>query len=135
MPRLSVWMIRASLVYLLVGFTFGGLILFHKGLSLSPVLWRLLPAHIEFLMIGWIIQLVAGVAFWILPRFSRAPRRGNVRLAWIAFGLFNFGLWMSSFGPLLSTAAWLPFLAKVLQAGAATALVLHAWPRIKPSGA
>ena len=34
MPRLSVWFIRLSLIYLALGFTFGGLLLLNKGLPL-----------------------------------------------------------------------------------------------------
>src|SRR3989304_5975518 len=101
MPRLSTWMIRASLLYLFTGFTFGALLLFHKGIPISARLWSLLPAHIDFLLSGWIVQLVMGMAFWILPRFSREPRRGNVRLAWLAFGLLNAGVLMVGLAPLL----------------------------------
>jgi hypothetical protein len=36
---LSRWFIRASLVYLALGFTFGGLMLFNKGVPLSVRLW------------------------------------------------------------------------------------------------
>lgn len=31
MPRLSTWFIRSALSHLVLGFTFGGLLLFHKG--------------------------------------------------------------------------------------------------------
>jgi hypothetical protein len=59
MPRLTVWMIRFALAYLLVGFTIGAALLILKGLAGSPApmpgwvlsLWRWLPAHIEFLLI------------------------------------------------------------------------------------
>ena len=47
MPRPSVWLIRSALVYLATGFTFGALMLSNKGLRVDPMLWRLLPAHIE----------------------------------------------------------------------------------------
>ena len=48
MPRQSVWFTKASLIYLAVGFTFGGLMLANKGLLISPFLFALLPAHIDF---------------------------------------------------------------------------------------
>jgi hypothetical protein len=41
-PRLSCWYVRAFLLYLEVGFTLGTLVLIHKGISLHPMLWRLL---------------------------------------------------------------------------------------------
>ena len=36
MPRLSVYFVRASLIYLVLGFTFGGLLLANKGVMISP---------------------------------------------------------------------------------------------------
>ena len=49
MPRLSRWMIRAAFAYLLLGFTFGALLLAHKVMPLHSGLWAWRPAHIEFL--------------------------------------------------------------------------------------
>ncbi len=133
MPRLSVWFIRAALIYLAVGITMGGLILAHKGIPLHPLLWRLLPTHIEFLLFGWIVQLVMGVGFWIFPRFFRS--RGNQKPAWVAFGLLNLGILLTAFGLWLSYSPLLSFFGRVAQTGAAVAFVAHAWPRIKPPGA
>lgn len=135
MPRLSIWAIRAALVYLAVGFTFGGLMLVNKGIPLSPALWSLLPAHIEFLLVGWTVQLVMGMAFWILPRFSREPRRGNVPLAWFSVILLNLGVWLVGFGPLLVGIAWLQAAGRAAEIGAGLAFSAHAWPRIKATGA
>jgi hypothetical protein len=127
-------MLRAALVYLAAGFTFGGLLLFHKGIPLHPAVWRLLPAHIEFLLFGWTVQLVMGMAFWILPRFSREPRRGNVPLAWAAFALLNLGVWLAGLGPAFSASALLPALGRAAELLAAAAFALHAWPRVKAAG-
>lgn len=134
MPRLTVLMLRIALVYLALGFSFGGLLLFHKGIPLSPWLWSLLPAHIEFLLLGWTVQLAMGVAFWILPRFSREPKRGDERLAWLAFALLNLGVLLAGVGPLLGAAALLVFLGRAAEAGAALAFAVHAWPRVKAFG-
>ena len=132
MPRLSCWFIRAALIYLLIGVTFGGLILLHKGRPVHPLLWRLLPLHIELLLFGWIVQLVMGVAFWIFPRFLR--QRGNVKLAWVAFGLLNLGVWLAGAAPFFDGAATVIAVGRLVEAGAVVAFVLHLWPRIKPPG-
>src|SRR5512142_1055508 len=92
MPRLSVYFIRASLIYSLLGFTFSGLLLANKGVMITPAIWMLLPIHMEFDLIGWLVQLAMGVAFWILPRFSKRPPRGDERLSWSAFLLINIGI-------------------------------------------
>jgi heme/copper-type cytochrome/quinol oxidase subunit 1 len=132
MPRLSRWYLRAALSYLVLGFTFGGLLLAHKGVNLHPAYWRLLPGHIEAVLVGWTLQLVFGVTYWILPRFRGARRRE--RLAWFSWATLNAGLL------LVEVAIWLPLSAPLAGAGRAVELVgagaflLHAWPRIKPLG-
>jgi hypothetical protein len=132
MPRLSCWFIRAALLYLAVGITIGSLILFHKGIPFFPFIWRLLPLHIEFLLFGWTVQLVMGVAFWIFPRFWRS--RGDERPAWLAFGLINLGVWLAGAGPVLGAPPWIILIGRLAEAGAAAAFAWHAWPRVKPPG-
>jgi cbb3-type cytochrome oxidase subunit 1 len=131
MPRLSCWFIRTALLYLVAGFTVGAVLLFHKGVPLSPWMWRLLPAHIEFLLLGWTLQLALGVAFWILPRYLRGPGRGNETAAWLAFGLLNVGVLMVGLGWTLGLPSYLPLLGRIAEALAAIAFAVHAWPRVK----
>jgi hypothetical protein len=129
-PRLSRLFIRAALLHLLLGITFGALLLAHKGVPFLPALWRLLPAHVEFLLVGWTIQLALGVSFWILPRFWQPPRRGNERFAWLALILLNGGVWLVAVAALLSwPARWL-LVGRLLEAAAALAYALHLWPRV-----
>jgi hypothetical protein len=130
MPRLSAWFVRAALIYLAVGFTFGMLLLWNKGVPISPYIWQLLPAHIEFLLIGWTVQLALGVAFWILPRWQ--TQRGDVRPAWAAFFLLNLGIWCVVLTPWLGLPYWVLSLGRICEAAAAGAFALHAWPRVKP---
>ena len=132
MPRLSVWFIRSALLHLAVGITMGAIILAHKGIPFYPFAWRFLPAHIEFLLFGWIVQLVMGVGFWIFPRFWRS--RGDERPAWVAFGLLNVGVWLAAFGPMFGLSALVTLIGRIFETGAALAFALHAWPRIKPPG-
>ncbi len=132
MPRLSCWFIRAALVHLALGFTLGALLLWNKGLPLHPLLWLLLPAHIEFLLLGWTVQLALGVAFWILPRFQTS--RGNIRPAWLSFVLLNVGVWLVGLAPFLPQLPWLTLAGRTAEAGSALAFTWHAWPRIKPPG-
>lgn len=133
MPRLSRWFVRASLIYLVIGFTLGGLVLFHKGIPLHPLLWQVLPAHIEFLLLGWTVQLAMGVAFWILPRFGGS--RGDEKPVWAAFILVNIGVWLVGLGLSVRAPALIPFLGRVAEVGGVTAFAFHIWPRIKRLGA
>ena len=130
MPKLSQYFIRAALIHLLIGFTVGGLLLAHKGVYIHPVLWRWLPAHIEFVLMGWVTQLVMGVAFWIAPRFLKAPRRGNETGAKAAFVLLNLGVFLATTRPFFGTPLWVLLLGRVLELLAVVAFGLHLWQRI-----
>ncbi len=132
MPRLSVWFVRASLVYLAVGFGLGALMLAEKGVPFFAGIVVLLPIHIEFLLMGWLVQLAMGVAFWILPRFGVGRPRGDERLILAAWILLNVGiclvpfqLWRSAF---LTTGRVLEFLGVLIY-------VMGMWRRVKPAGA
>ena len=133
MPRLSVYYIRASLLYLLVGFTLGGLILANKGLGFSPAVWMLLPMHIEFDMMGWLVQLVMGIAYWILPRFSNGPARGNERLSWLAFLLINTGILLAASDGIFSIQ-WISLVGRMLETLALILFAVGNWKRIKAHG-
>ena len=94
MPSVSVWMIRLSLVYLLMGITLGVLLLINKAILISPELMLLLPVHIELLIFGWIIQFTLGTAYWILPRYLISKDRGSSALALLMPIFLNIGIWM-----------------------------------------
>lgn len=106
MPKLSVWLVRAALIHMGIGFLFGALILYHKGIPIYDWIWKLLNPHIELMIFGWTIQFVMGIAFWILPRFSDKPRYGKTVLGWWSFALLN--------GSILLTAAAAWFTADIL---------------------
>ena len=132
MPRLSVWFIRASLVYLGLGFTLGAFMLADEGLSMMPDAARLLPAHMEFLMIGWLLQLALGVAYWILPRFVQGPPRGNEAMTWVSLFLINGGVWLVAASTLLPFT-WLVPAGRTLEIVSALAFLWVAWRRVRPS--
>ena len=131
MPRLSCWFIRMALFYMFIGFSMGSLLLAHKGLYLHPASWLMLPLHIEFMLMGWIAQLIMGVAFWIFPRFWRS--RGDERGAWWAFILLNAGIALVSSSYFVMTA-WVFMLGRASEIIALIAFLWHVWSRIKAPG-
>jgi hypothetical protein len=132
MPSLSQWMIRASLLYLGVGFTLGALILFDKGVPYEPDVWRFLPLHIEMLILGWMVQLAMGVAYWILPRFG--TQRRKIPFASLGFMTLNLGILLVGIGTWQQSWIDLAIVGRIAELGAATAFVVHAWPRVKAPG-
>ncbi len=134
MPRLSCWFVRASLIYLAIGFTFGALMLANEGLGFDPLLGLLLPAHMEMLLVGWLVQLAMGVAFWILPRFPQGPPRGNETLAWLAFVLLNLGIALVVIEAFLAVP-WLVWAGRLGEMAGVAAFAASAWPRVRPFAA
>lgn len=134
MPRPTVWFIRASMIYLLVGFALGALMLAQDGISYAPAVMLVLPIHMELLLVGWLVQLAMGVAFWIFPRFGLGllHSRGNVKLIWSSFVLVNVGIWIILF------ALWIPIMlliGRTLEAAAVILFIVALWKRVKPYGA
>jgi len=131
MPRLSRWFVRASLVYFVAGFTLGAVMLTGKAVTWPQMSRWLMAPHIEFLLIGWTVQLTMGVAFWILPRFEGGKSRGMVGAAWLAFALLNLGVLLTASEPFVHGAGFTRLSGRAAEAGAVVAFCLHAWPRIR----
>jgi hypothetical protein len=129
MPRVSAWFVRASLCHLVAGFVIGALLLAGKGITQGLDAWALRPVHIEMLLVGWMIQLVMGVAIWIFPRFvlRRAPQRSAVT-AWLAFALLNGGVLLVSLGGSFLAAG------RLTEIVAAASFAVHLWRRVSPAG-
>ncbi len=130
MPRLTVWMVRTALIELGIGFTIGMWMLFNKGVVIDPLALRLLPAHIELVLLGWTIQLGMGVAFWILPRFPTGRRYGRERLGWLAYALLNLGVLLVVINVWLGTKG-LAFAGRGLELAAVIAYAVMIFPRVK----
>lgn len=130
MPPLSQWYVKISFCYLLLGFTFGALILANKGQPFYPTLWNWIPSHIEWLLFGWVVQLTMGVAFWILPRYWKEPRRGNTTGAYLALALLNAGIWFVALSPIVRLGGWVLITGRLLEAGAVLAFAHSTLPRV-----
>ena len=138
MPHLSRLFIRFALVYLIVGFILGGLLLTAKAGLVDQRVWGWLLPHADIMLVGWLVQLAMGVSFWILPRMRR-DYRGHIVLAWISFFLLNGGLIVGS--GLTLGSVWFPgnwmmmvYVSGLVTQGLAVCLfVVYAWPRILPT--
>ena len=134
MPPLSVWFIRSALCYLAIGLLAGALLLVNREVFLGAWVLYLRPIHVEFLLMGWTVQLALGVAYWILPRFRTGAERGRERYAWLSYGLLNVGVMTAALGHAGGLPVVLPLLGHTAQALGAAAFALHAWPRVKVFG-
>lgn len=134
MPRLSVWLVRTSLVYLVLGFTLGALLLAQKGVGGGfPGLWAWRPAHVELLLVGWTVQLVMGVAYWIFPRFGMSVAARRIEPgAWTAFGFLNGGVWSVGLGGALGAPGWVVLAGRGAEVVAVALMVATIWARVRP---
>ena len=140
MPRLTRCCARAALLYLLLGFALGGVLLAVKGGAVDPRAWLWLPAHVDALIAGWMLQLAMAMTFWILPgRHSHG--QVHQALAWSAAVLLNAGLLIAVVPSLLRF--WLPGpgwleqafpLGLTLQLAALLLFATVAWRRVAPPG-
>lgn len=135
MPRVSAWFVRVALVHLVLGFTLGAALLWNKGVPFAAWVGRLRPAHAEFLVIGWSVQLVLGVAIWIFPRLRLGSLpHGRLGLAWSGFVLLNAGVWMVAAGSLAGdeAAVALSLVGRLLEIAAVAACAANLWGRVRP---
>lgn len=132
MPKISLWALRLACLHLGVGLTAGALLLAHKGVGFLPMTDRWFSVHFHTMLFGWTIQLVIGVAYWILPTFGGRSNTGNDALAIAAIVLVNTGTVVGCFAAIFGTTATVAF---SMQAVAAVCFALHLWPRVKAFGA
>jgi hypothetical protein len=130
---LSEIFIKTALVYLMLGTSLGGVLLLDKGLSAASELWELRPLHIEWLFLGWTLQLALGGATWIMPRPHQLKQRTG--LGWISYGLINGGLGAVTLGHFLSTfgdetmPSWWYVMAALAEVSGVVCFCIFIWPR------
>jgi hypothetical protein len=93
------------------------------------------PTYLHLLVLGWLTQLIFGVALWLFPRHSPGRPRGNERLGWASFFLLNIGLVLRAIAEpshaLGHRVGALLIVAAVAQLLAGWAFVLNTWPRVR----
>lgn len=133
MPPLSKQMIRAAFLNLWLGFGFASLLMLWKGqpdlLPATVGAWIL--AHVDLLLVGWMVQLAMGVSYWIFPRLPQTlTLRGRYRYAYSAAFLLNLGVWGYTLAMVANWGA-VQVLALLLQVVAVLAYGYHIAPRVR----
>ncbi len=136
MPRVTRWFVRSAIVYLVAGLVMG-VVSVASPLGISIAEWVTFPIYVHLLVVGWVTQLIFGVAYWMFPRYSKEQVYGNMRLAWATYIMLNVGIVLRLFGePARSSDpdtvwGWLLAASAVLQWLAGLSFVVGIWPRIK----
>lgn len=97
-------------------------------------------AHTHALLVGFVMEMILGVALWLFPR----PEKGNVRYspraAEAAYWLLTLGTAIRVFGelarPFVTSLAlrWLIVLCGAAQTAGLLLFFYTMWPRIRPLG-
>ncbi|MDQ7034309.1 MAG: hypothetical protein Q9P01_05590 [Anaerolineae bacterium] len=95
------------------------------------------PTYLHLLTVGWITQVIVGVAYWMFPKYTKENPRGNERLGWAIFLLLNTGIILRTIGePLVALyptlgAGWLLALSGVTQLLGGWGFIINTWSRVK----
>lgn len=134
MPTLTRWFVKSGLLCLLAGLLLAVLMQW-PVIGAAPWLRAAWPTYLHLLVVGWLTQLIFGVAYWLFPRYSAERPRGSERLGWVSFVLLNAGLLLRIAGEpravLGGEAATVLTASAVAQLCAAMAFVVNTWPRIR----
>ncbi len=134
MPTLARYTIKTALVHLALALLIG------LALAAQPVfglpLWiaRLRPVFLHLLIVGWLTQLIIGVAHWMFPKYTKEHPRGDLRLGWAVYWLLNLGLGLRALGEVLepgSPGGGLLALSALFQVSAGWLFIASIWPRVK----
>lgn len=93
------------------------------------------PTYLHLVTVGWLTNLIFGVAFWMFPRYTALHPRGSDALGWASYAGLNAGLLLRLVGePALFAGAdgrTMLLASAALQLVGGWAFVLNLWPRVK----
>ncbi len=137
MPLITRTFIKTGLIAFVLALVAGVITAARSLLPLPSFVTGLTPIYFHLFMVGWVLQLIMGIVYWMFPKYSREKPRGRDELAWATYALLNSGLLLRVIGePALAAAPegpWGVLLATsaVLQWLAGLLFVVNTWPRVK----
>jgi hypothetical protein len=137
MPTITRLMIKTALCYLLVGIVLTSLWFIETAYPIHPLLRALQPTALHLIVVGWLTQLIFGIALWMFPPWSRSTPRGPERLNQACYGLLNAGLLLRLVAePLtsLQSASWVRWLlvtSAITQVVAVWIFISLIWTRVR----
>jgi hypothetical protein len=152
-PITSRFFVKASVLYFCLGAILGALMYVNRSIPLGSWVGYVRVIHVQVLIVGWLTQLILGVAWWLFPPLkiglrAEAPlpvrrgqtQRGSEPLFWVTFACLNAGILLSAlFDPLYTWTKigffrFLVGLSGLLLLLAAIAFVLNMWGRVRELG-
>lgn len=137
MPTITRWFIKSALLYLVAALLVAAATAAQGLLRLPSAVGALTPVYLHLFLVGWVAQMIFGVAYWMFPRYTREQPRRSATLAVATYVTLNAGLLARAIAePMLVVrpgAAW--EWALVFSAGlqwiAGLAFAVNTWGRVK----
>lgn len=137
MPSIVRIFIKTALVYFVAALLIGLYQVILPSLPEDLRIPALNPVYFHLLMVGWVTQLIVGVAYWMFPRYSKESPRGPEWLGPAILILLNAGLVLRAIGEPMQAAGsadlagWLLAISAAIQLAAGWMIVAALWPRVK----
>jgi hypothetical protein len=132
--------IKTAIVFLAVGLAIGSWMIARRelfGIFPSPYL---VSAHTHALFVGFVMEMILGVALWLFPRPAKDDQRYSARVAGAAYWLLTIATAGRVGGelaqPLLDSSAlrWAVLAFGLGQAAGILLFFYTMWTRIRPLG-
>lgn len=143
MPRHSRALVKTAMLWLVLGMALWAASAAPRLFALPGLASALRPSALHAVTVGWLTQLVMGVAVWLFPRPRSGPGGGRPATrpaaVWTAYGLLNAGLAARvATEPFAALGMPGPWRAPLVASGVLqwTAVMLFAgllWPRVRGS--
>jgi hypothetical protein len=134
MPTLTRWFIKSGILCLVAVLTLS-VAMQSPLLERVPFLRVVWPTYLHLLVVGWLTQLIFGVALWLSAKHPGGKSRGSDALGWVTFLLLNLGLLLRLIGEPRAVfgrdAAGLLVASAIAQLLAGWAFMINVWPRVR----
>ena len=137
MPLVTRLFIKTALFCFVAALICALLIALRPLLNLPSIVSALTPVYFHLFMLGWVTQLIVGIAYWMFPKYSKTAPRGSETLAWSTYALLNSGLLLRTIAEPAHSLypwplwGWLLAASALLQWCGGVTFVANTWPRVK----
>lgn len=132
--------IKTAVVFLISGVLIGVWLLVRRELYGAYATPFETSAHTHALLVGFVMEMILGVALWLFPRPERGDMRYKPWMAELAYWLLTIGTAVRVVAELIRPTVsfiglrWLIVVCGIAQAVALVLFFYTMWPRIRPLG-
>ena len=132
--------LKTGIAFLAIGLLIGGWMMVRRELAGAFPSPYLVSAHTHAILVGFVMNMILGVALWMFPRPEKGDARYSPRAAEAAYWLVAGGTGARVIGELLRPTVddawlrWVVVLAGLAQIAGLATFFHTMWSRIRPVG-